>query len=143
VQPYAYAGKLSWPCYHVEPPRLGSLSRSARTQMHHTAFLMEFGLKHLRADPNKHLQVMVYDLDGANIWHLDTRVSRPDMYSLPLPCPTRVSPCFHYSSCQSAYGTFYTESFRGTLLSTDPPMHPRLCRPVPAELRRTRTRTSC
>jgi hypothetical protein len=38
---------------------------------------MEFGLKHLRADPNEHLQVMIYDLDGTNIRHLEPRVSRP------------------------------------------------------------------
>lgn len=112
-------------------------------QMHHTAFLMEFGLKHLRADPNKHLQVMIYDLDGASIWHLDTRVSRPEIHGLLLPCQPESLLCFtstHAGPLVTYVGIL--NHFHRTLATTDSSMHSRLCRAIPAELRRTRTRTS-
>lgn len=44
-------------------------------QLHHMVFGLEFSITHLRQDPNKHLMLMVYDLDGLNFRHLDPYVS--------------------------------------------------------------------
>jgi hypothetical protein len=42
------------------------------------AFLVEFGLAHLRPDPNKNLQNMIYDVKDATLGHINAWVSESD-----------------------------------------------------------------